>query len=458
MIKFLAENNFYLFDIYIFILLMAWSMESLIAGQLIQDKLCRSEFNQTRIFCQTIEQQTHRLEKDSILAKAHCLKTISPYYLLLTSSTYFLSGGMGSFLTATNRYIVINTDEKNRSIRFTIFQITMIVSMSIGSLIGGHLLKPSNNELDDEEIERPLRNYNFGFIITLIINLVSMLMILVITIDKKKLSINQEDDDLDINNNNNNNISSNSSSNENVKQNSETDEYDEERRILAKKSSSIRLIRKRSTIVQLFHIENVHNTFDCFFRPRANNSHRQIQFLVLILFLKFLISTGIDNLFYQFTQKVYHFDAQMFANITAISKIVPMMVLLVGSYILLHHLQLPDGYLLVGTISTGCLSNILIGTFLSAKIYLISILIGSLSSLIYVVIKTKISKILPKDEIGKFFSIVSTLESTAPLIGTLMFSTIFSMTVTIYPTLIFHVAAFLLLISLIIACVQDLYF
>ena len=50
-----------------------------------------------------------------------------PYYLLLTGITAYLTGGMATFLTVTHRFMIINTDPDYRSLRFTVFQIYLVV-------------------------------------------------------------------------------------------------------------------------------------------------------------------------------------------------------------------------------------------------------------------------------------------------------------------------------------------
>lgn len=50
----------------------------------------------------------------------------SPYYLLLGSATYWITGGQASYMTVTYRYIVVNSTEKFRPLKFMLFQFAIV--------------------------------------------------------------------------------------------------------------------------------------------------------------------------------------------------------------------------------------------------------------------------------------------------------------------------------------------
>ncbi|KAH7636325.1 uncharacterized protein LOC124498497 [Dermatophagoides farinae] len=506
----LRRNNFFLFDVYIVIFLFSYAMEILTINYLVQDKICRIRYNQSKFFCQHIHEDIfngdEKITKDHILSAAALYNnykniiqaipmfiwslffgsfldrqtgatrmifawmniigvlttafylinifnfSIDPYYLLLAGISTCLTGSMATFLTVTHRYIIINTDPEYRTIRFTIFQISLLMAISLGSLLGGNLI---HSVSDRGEL---LRNYDLNMWIGLALQVGSFFMILVIGIDRKVTDPinspeNDEDNDATI-----------------------VDEIDRSSPVLSGDRESYSSItdtniESTTTVIKFslcqhvkcafssfFDIENVRQTIRCLTKPRINQIREQIILLILLLFLQFVNYLGLDSMFLQFSQKVYRFDSKTYANVTAFSKIMPNIILFISSHVLVKCLKWKDGTIFAITFTAALISQILIGTFTNPAVYLAALIIGSIGGLSSIVMKTKIARLIPKDEVGKIFSLISTLESLAPFFGTLIFSTIFSASVSTYPTLIYHAAAAMTLVCLILALFQDLYF
>ena len=58
-----------------------------------------------------------------------------PYYLLIASLSISLTGGMTSLLTSAYRYITLNTNESNRSIKFLTLEIVYIIGKHLDYFI-----------------------------------------------------------------------------------------------------------------------------------------------------------------------------------------------------------------------------------------------------------------------------------------------------------------------------------
>ncbi len=50
----------------------------------------------------------------------------SHYLLLLASATYWITGGQASYMTVTYRYIVMNSGEQLRPLKFMLFQFAIV--------------------------------------------------------------------------------------------------------------------------------------------------------------------------------------------------------------------------------------------------------------------------------------------------------------------------------------------
>ena len=70
----LRRNNFFLFNVYIVIFLFSYAMEILTINYLVQDKICRIRYNQSKFFCQHIHEDIfdgdEKITKDQILSSA----------------------------------------------------------------------------------------------------------------------------------------------------------------------------------------------------------------------------------------------------------------------------------------------------------------------------------------------------------------------------------------------------
>lgn len=234
---------------------------------------------------------------------------------------------------------------------------------SLGTLIGGFNIR----FLDDNEQNIQLRNYNQNFFIMLGISLVSFTMILLIKVDRnesiKKTIINCDSEALispDMNQNNIDNTNQSMIDNSHESFTVHKTEYGEIKKIIG----------------TFFDLDNVRQTYYCFIKIRPNQAREQIYFMVFIIFLFLINMTGIDSIFLQFSEQVYQLDAQEYSIISVYIKILPTIVLLISSYILINSLHLKDGTMFALTITSGFISQVLIGTFPNLFIFLAAIFIG----------------------------------------------------------------------------------
>ncbi|KAH9396179.1 hypothetical protein TYRP_019931, partial [Tyrophagus putrescentiae] len=128
-----------------------------------------------------------------------------------------------------------------------------------------------------------------------------------------------------------------------------------------------------------------------------------------------LISTGLNNLMVQFAQSVYHWGPSTYSTVSAINLVTSMVLLAFMSAIFITWLKLSDSNLILLAQISNFLADLIRGSFLSPLAYLISIPVGSLNGFGIVSAKAKFSKIVPKNEAGKIFSLNATIEALVPL-------------------------------------------
>ncbi len=71
--------------------------------------------------------------------------------------------------------------------------------------------------------------------------------------------------------------------------------------------------------------------------------------------------------------------------------------------------------------------------------------------------RNKVSKLIPSNEVGKVFSVLSTLEATMPFFGSLVYSNIFAATLATYPGAIFLMSAAIMLGTLLACIFNEMY-
>ena len=144
--------------------------------------------------------------------------------------------------------------------------------------------------------------------------------------------------------------------------------------------------------------------------------------------------------------QAYGWDATQYSLISAISSFINPITMTFAVMILIKKLKLDDINLTIIGMMGLIFSHIIRGSIESPIGYYISVFLASIGSVITIGMRSKLSKIVNKDELGKVFSLVSTFETTAPTISSLIYTTIFSFSINFYPGLVFHFSALFLII------------
>ena len=132
--------------------------------------------------------------------------------------------------------------------------------------------------------------------------------------------------------------------------------------------------RSRPNLLQaLFDLNNIRQTLACFVKPRPNHARLQIYLLSVVMFAQLLVFYGITGVMFQFTEKVYFWDAATFSTISAIASVVSTGLMSLGSVVLV---RLRDGTALIIGLLSDFFSELMISIFLSPLAYFVSVPIG----------------------------------------------------------------------------------
>ena len=131
-----------------------------------------------------------------------------------------------------------------------------------------------------------------------------------------------------------------------------------------------------SVVKELFDVENVKDTMSTVLKQRPNKGRQQIFLLYLVIFIVVIVQFGLEGIFLQFCQKVYHMTPSTFSNLSSISKLVSTFLTIFSTLVLIKCFKLNEGLLLVLSLPSGILAYLVIGTFLTPVWYFISLPIG----------------------------------------------------------------------------------
>lgn len=477
-------QNYFLFELMLISRIVACLAPSVTTKMLMQDKICLFNYNQSASFCEDIQKEAsgpnHVAEqnmKNDILAKTaifmnykQILETVpivlwslflgpfldkypsgayiilfinaigdsfisisnillvqlfdtSANYLIIPSAINFLTGGFQTFTTIAGLYITMNTAEKDRALKFVILEIIIILGMGSAIYIGGLFLKIN-------KAGPQLRKYNLNYYLSISLNVICLIFLSLLYWQKKSETKSKTVNNKGIvveDKNNNNNIDGD-------------------------------LDRSRFKVIKLlFDIDNVRETLVCFFRPRPHNVRLQILLLSSIQFIQMLVTRGISDVLLQFAQKAYHWDPVTYSKLSSIEMMGSMALLAIFSGIFISWLHFTDNTLIIIAQVSTFLADLNRGTFLSPMAYFISLPIGSFSGFAVVSAKSKFSKIIPLNEIGKIYSLSGTIDAINPLFGSIIYSNIFALSIGTYTGLVYHFSCFLMLLSIVALIVEERY-
>ena len=101
---------------------------------------------------------------------------------------------------------------------------------------------------------------------------------------------------------------------------------------------------------------------------------------------------------------------------------------------------------LFGICSYFCYS-VIRGIVLTPIGYFTSVVAGSLGGVTSIGVRTYISKIVPPNELGKIFTVLSVIDSTAPMLASAVLTYVFKLTIDWFPGTSFVLNAVLLLVG-----------
>ncbi|XP_046981026.1 proton-coupled folate transporter-like [Schistocerca americana] len=200
----------------------------------------------------------------------------------------------------------------------------------------------------------------------------------------------------------------------------------------------------------VFELDLVREALQSCLRRRPYYGRTVIIIVVFVIVSNIIILIGEANVMFLFLNQKFHWtiqDAQLFqfynSGVTAIGT-------LLGVMLFVRMLKLSDGC--VALITFGCkIAGYLVHAWSPESWYMyLGGAIAALGGMVWVLARTMIARMVPKDEIGKVFAMSVTLEAVTPLIATPVYTGFFGVTIDTFPGAFHVLSASVMVVDLIL--------
>ncbi|RWS21451.1 proton-coupled folate transporter-like protein, partial [Leptotrombidium deliense] len=287
-------------------------------------------------------------------------------------------------LMAAYSYIPKTTSEEMRSIRYAIMDFAVFLGTPIGLYIGGLVIHMKPMGVDS------LHNCIGVFLIVLGCHILSLIWVLIAFHDSRvqNYELNQSGDSLN----------------------------DSELVEIQSKCTKCKALKR------IFKLKNATETLATCFKARPDNKRQQLWLLISALYIVIMTSFGEVDVLFQFTERVFQWNATFFSNVNAVGSIASNTTQAIFVVILVKCFKAKDIRLAI----IGCVSLIfqviMRGSLLFPVAFYLSYIIGGVNGMATIGIRSFISRLVAKEELGKVFCVMAALEATMPLTSNIIFA------------------------------------
>lgn len=319
-------------------------------------------------------------------------KQASPWNYALAHIPNALVGASSTKSTVIFSYIADVSSKSEKSTRLVIAEIVISIGSFTGSIASSYIFKLTNAET--------------VFLISLFCSTISCLLI--ITFVDESLKVRQENS-----------------------------------------------ITQCEQINQLFSMKSASEMRETIKKPRKFNENEILWKLIIIQMLVFFILDGSNSIFYLFTMTNFNWTLKEFSLYSSTITILNVFGNLCGIFVFKNLFKFSDGSVLVLSTISRTLDS-LFKTFANStmQMYMIST-VCLLKGLLASMTRSLLSSFIPRNEIGKVFTILSFSESVAGFVASPVFTFIYLRTFNYFPgafyiiSTVFEVFIFILTVSVI---------
>ncbi|KAG8182556.1 hypothetical protein JTE90_002090 [Oedothorax gibbosus] len=195
----------------------------------------------------------------------------------------------------------------------------------------------------------------------------------------------------------------------------------------------------------LFLLDNLLESYKTCSRKRPGNQRKQIWMLAWINFCQQLCNMGMFAVGYPFARSLYQWSVGEFTNATTAFYVVNALVTLVILPFLSKGLRLQDATIGFIAMMSSITKVVLNSVAYKDYMFYIAWMSGTLANGVQIAVRSRLSKLVRKEEIGCAFSLLGTLESVTPLLGSLVFLQLYNATQRFFTGFAFAAAAVFLI-------------
>ncbi|CAG2167426.1 unnamed protein product [Oppiella nova] len=349
--------------------------------------------------------------------------TTNVNWILVSFIPYTLSGSM-TYTTAYS-YVAVTTPTKYRTIRMTALEVLVAIAQPLGVYTSGKLI--NNTPLGGNG---QLHNYGLIFSISSFGAFVAFLWaVFVINQENDKNLFRQHFGDCK-------GLLDHQNGDQSSEYNANT-EYIHPLRLL-------------------FNINNVREIAITFAKKRPNYVRAQIWLAIGGMFWCYFIWTAPAAFLFQFVEKIYHWDAPVYTELSSIGMIANSVVIIFITPLLIKVFKLNDMILAIIGFFGSFMQLIVLALIRTPMGYFIGLVVNCTASLGPIGYKTHLSKIVEPSELGKVFTLMAVIDGFAPIMAASVFTVIFENTIDTSPGISFLILAAIAVIPILIAMIIDI--
>lgn len=216
---------------------------------------------------------------------------------------------------------------------------------------------------------------------------------------------------------------------------------------------------KKKTIKQIIYDiikpDNILHSSRTIFKKRPNNAHWYLISSILSGIISNICYMSDQYIGYQFSQKVYHWNAEQIGYYNSIGIIFPAIGALIGPPLFIHKMKLHDSWLAIIGIGSIIISYLIKGLILNTIAYYF-VIFGTFAGVIFVADRTIISRMINRDEIGQVYAFSSAIGGFTPTISSIFYTKVFTSTLDYNPGIVYILSGLIFIIPLINATLLNI--
>ncbi|XP_035209185.1 proton-coupled folate transporter-like isoform X2 [Stegodyphus dumicola] len=194
--------------------------------------------------------------------------------------------------------------------------------------------------------------------------------------------------------------------------------------------------------------QNFTSGFKSTLKHRDNNGRTRLWFLLLSSCTVAITYEVFTNINYVYAHHMYGWDPAIYSEMWTIFSFSEMIVVLGCTSLFIQVFKLTDPVLgIIGSVSIIG-KNIFIALAYELWLYYLSNIFGFLNGLANLAVRSLISKLVDKEELGRVFSFLATCEAIVPLMASGIIAKVFNATIRTFPGACFLVATVFLMLPL----------